>query len=539
MNLKMTKAYCTVILFFLLPLTSNAAPTFRVVLTEGSPFTEDGKVIDIEVSDQRYQNVLNKYQYALSKTNFKDPTVKSVLVMYGRKYDTVKSEGELSLHIDDPIPLWIELLSNQPKKEIAILRFLFNKQLPTIATIIPESLPRFIQEKCLDNGQTELPKEIYSHNSYEESEDDAFVNQLNYFYTSEDRTVKWDLNLRKDSCIVSNFSFSKKNKKGKLIEKVEIREDLTAKRIIDNPRIVNFKADTKYRGTKTPIGVIDSGIDYNNRSIQKKLLPNLSPSKVLFLGLDMVDPGTLPFDFYADDFTFSMRSIDYRIQHQHGTHVAGIATKNTEELAIIPMRLIGGDGTYDLSVNSDEIYEKINSSILYLKKHGVKCVNMSFGVTDEDESSKEYKKALEKVISENTDMVFVAAAGNDSDNLDEKPQYPANFLLKNVITVASIDESGELSNFSNYNNTIVNIAARGSNILSQWPYGPPIELSGTSMAAPQVTRVCGRIQHKKPKWSAIQIVEHILKTAKIDAQLTEFVSMGRVLNEDQAIKDLD
>jgi subtilisin family serine protease len=164
---------------------------------------------------------------------------------------------------------------------------------------------------------------------------------------------------------------------------------------------------------------------------------------------------------------------------------------------------------------------------------------MSFGVTDDDESSREYKKALEKVISENTDMVFIAAAGNDSADLNENPQYPANFLLKNVITVASIDASGELSDFSNYNNSFVDIAARGSDILSQWPYGPPIELSGTSMAAPQVTRVCGRVQHKKPEWSAKQIVEHILKTSTMDAQLTEFVSSGRVLNEDQAIKALN
>gem|GEM_PF-5025587 len=309
---------------------------------------------------------------------------------------------------------------------------------------------------------------------------------MNYYFRSEDQTLNWSLGLRKDSCIIDHFSFSKKNKKEKLIEKIEMREDLIAKKIIDDPNIANFETDTDYRGTKTPIGVLDTGIDYNNPFIQKQLLPNPNSSKIPFLGLDMVDPGTLPYDFYADDFSISMRSIDFRIQHQHGTHVAGIATKN-----------------------------------------------------EEDESSREYRKALEKVISENTDMVFVVAAGNESADLNEKPQYPANFLFKNVITVASIDKSGELSNFSNYNNSFVDIAARGSDILSQWPYGPPIELSGTSMATPQVTRVCGRIQHKKPEWSAKQIVDHILKTAKIDSQLTEFVSMGRVLDENQALQNLD
>jgi subtilisin family serine protease len=53
--------------------------------------------------------------------------------------------------------------------------------------------------------------------------------------------------------------------------------------------------------------------------------------------------------------------------------------------------------------------------------------------------------------------------------------------------VGSTDASDELSFFSNYGSKTVFIAAPGSNIFSTTPGGNYESLSGTSMAAPQVS----------------------------------------------------
>jgi subtilisin family serine protease len=119
-----------------------------------------------------------------------------------------------------------------------------------------------------------------------------------------------------------------------------------------------------------------------------------------------------------------------------------------------------------------------------------------------------------------------------------KSTYPASFEGNNIITVASIDEDGSISDFSNFSNKIVDIAAIGSEVLSQWPYGPPVKLSGTSMAAPQVTRTCGKVNHLRPEWSSQEIVSYILNSSKESQKLKEYVFEGRLLDEVNTVKGL-
>ena len=59
------------------------------------------------------------------------------------------------------------------------------------------------------------------------------------------------------------------------------------------------------------------------------------------------------------------------------------------------------------------------------------------------------------------DILFVAAAGNDSSDVNVTPVYPARFALNlpNTITVASTTNLDELSDFSNYGLTTVQVAA--------------------------------------------------------------------------------
>jgi subtilisin family serine protease len=67
---------------------------------------------------------------------------------------------------------------------------------------------------------------------------------------------------------------------------------------------------------------------------------------------------------------------------------------------------------------------------------GVKIVNCSWG-------SNKDNPALEDAIS-NSDMLFVCAAGNGQSDLDVNPVYPASYDLDNVISVASMSQTGML-----------------------------------------------------------------------------------------------
>lgn len=65
--------------------------------------------------------------------------------------------------------------------------------------------------------------------------------------------------------------------------------------------------------------------------------------------------------------------------------------------------------------------------------------------------------------------LVVAAAGNDSLNIDSNPSYPASFIHDNIVVVASTSAQDQLSWFSNFGKAGVDIGAPGEAIISTLP----------------------------------------------------------------------
>ena len=56
-------------------------------------------------------------------------------------------------------------------------------------------------------------------------------------------------------------------------------------------------------------------------------------------------------------------------------------------------------------------------------------------------------------------IIVVTAAGNESNNTDLTPCYPATLNLQNQINVAAVDSNGNLANFSNYGKNTISFAS--------------------------------------------------------------------------------
>ena len=206
-------------------------------------------------------------------------------------------------------------------------------------------------------------------------------------------------------------------------------------------------------------------------------------------------------------------------QSAHGTYIAGVIAANSNEyIKIMPLQVFGAYGAY----TSDII-----AAIAYAEEHGVKIVNCSFGNGQEN-------RALQEAMAA-SDMLFVISAGNAGSDLEKSPVYPAVFGLDNTISVASLNADKGFSFYSNYSNKLVDIAARGRDVLSALPGGEFGLQSGTSIAAAYVSAAAGLVLSENLQLSAAELKERLCKTGERMAHLQNKVVDGRSLDVSRAL----
>lgn len=204
----------------------------------------------------------------------------------------------------------------------------------------------------------------------------------------------------------------------------------------------------------------------------------------------------------------------------HGTHVGGI-------IAALRGNKLGGDGVSDNAVlmslravpDGDEFDKDVALAIRYAVDNGAKVINASFG--------KAYSQLPEEVYealryAEKNDVLFVHAAGNSGQNLDEFPNYPANMFpfqnepFTNYLSIGAStrDHEGNLAaNFSNYSTTRVDVFAPGFEIYNTVPDNKYQKLQGTSMAAPMVSGVAALLRGYFPTLTMAEIRKIIMDSA--------------------------
>ncbi len=133
------------------------------------------------------------------------------------------------------------------------------------------------------------------------------------------------------------------------------------------------------------------------------------------------------------------------------------------------------------------------------------------------------------------DTLFVFAAGNDSGDNDRSPVSPANIKSENTIAVAATLGRQSLALFSNYGARMVEVAAPGVGIESTIPGDLKLPMSGTSMAAPYVTRVAGQVKDANPSLTPANIKQILIETVDPKPFLVGKVTSGGIVNPDRAV----
>jgi subtilisin family serine protease len=282
------------------------------------------------------------------------------------------------------------------------------------------------------------------------------------------------------------------------------------------------------------VAVIDTGIDYRHPDLAANVWSN--PREVAGDGLDNDGNG------YVDDihgYDFANNDGDPMDDNGHGTHVSGTigaagnngsgVTGVNWQVSIMGLKFLSGSG----SGSTSGAIAAINYATRMRRDFGINIV-----ATNNSWGGGGFSTALRDAIEAGgqAGILFVAAAGNESNNNEAAPSYPASYTSQSIIAVAAVDRSGNLAGFSNYGATSVDVAAPGVSISSTTPNGNYASYSGTSMATPHVTGTVALLAAANPQATASQIRTAILSTTTPLASLTGRVATGGMLNADAAVR---
>ncbi len=262
---------------------------------------------------------------------------------------------------------------------------------------------------------------------------------------------------------------------------------------------------TQTSASSQKIAVIDSGLDLQHPELVENLWVN--ESEIPDNGID--DDG----NGYIDDihgYDFVNRDATPQDIDGHGTAMAGIigGVSNNEmgtvgitwECQLMAIQYLDDFGR---GYSTDAI-----PAIEYAADQGASVINASWG-------SSLYSEALKAAIEYAGDSgaLFVASAGNSSQNNDQISSYPSGYDDPRILSVASLNQDGTRSIFSNFGTKTVDVAAPGN-----WIYAPTANaeysarpVSGTSPAAAVVSGIAAMIREAYPDLGPLQTKNRILR----------------------------
>ena len=300
-------------------------------------------------------------------------------------------------------------------------------------------------------------------------------------------------------------------------------------------------AATVWAGGKTGsgsvyVGIIDEGYMYTHEDLAANAGTN--PGEIAGNGKDDDRNGYID-DVYGWDFDGNNNTVFDGTTDDHGTHVAGTiggVGGNGKGVAgvcwtvkLLDAKFLGRNGgTTANAIKAIDYFVdlKTRASI------DLVALNNSWGGGG---FSQALQDAIERANSAN--ILFIVAAGNETNDNDAAPSYPAAYPNSNIIAVASITSTGGLSSFSNWGAKSVDLGAPGSGIYSSVPLSSKGKIvsgyasySGTSMATPHVTGACALYKSTHPSASAADIKAAILGSVIATQSLSGKCVTGGRLN---------
>jgi subtilisin family serine protease len=277
------------------------------------------------------------------------------------------------------------------------------------------------------------------------------------------------------------------------------------------------------------VAIVDTGIEYTHPD----LVPNIWSAPTAFSVT--IGGQTITCNAGTHGFNAIERTCDPMDGHNHGTHVAGtIGAAGNNGIGVsginwttsmMALKFLDSSGGGTISDAIDAIEFAIQAKAAFAGTGGA-----NIRVLSNSWSGGGFSQALLDEINaaNDSDMLFVAAAGNNGTSNDSFPKYPSGYNAPNVIAVAATTNTDGLASFSNYGAHTVHLGAPGVTILSTIRNGDYGFYSGTSMATPHVSGAAALVLSQCP--SSTTTLKDVLvgSVQPVTALASRTISGGRL-----------
>jgi subtilisin family serine protease len=290
------------------------------------------------------------------------------------------------------------------------------------------------------------------------------------------------------------------------------------------------------------VGVIDEGIDISHPDLMANIWTNPAPGSISGITGDLHG-----YNFNSADSCNSSNTCGTIPPEVHATHVAGTigAVGNNGvgvvgvnwQVKLMSLRFIDQATNNGSTADAIRAYNYARQMRnLFVSSAGasganIRALNASYGGGGFSQAEADALTALGQ-----SGILFVAAAGNEARNTDVAPNYPSDYALNNVISVAATDANDNLAGFSNYGSHSVLMGAPGVSILSTTPAGNYSFLSGTSMATPHVAGAAALLCAANPNLTVNRLKALLVFNGDIIPALQGLSLTGRRLNVSNSLQ---
>ena len=280
-------------------------------------------------------------------------------------------------------------------------------------------------------------------------------------------------------------------------------------------------------GPSIVVAVVDTGIDYSHPDLINRVWINQKETDNN--GEDDDGNGIID-DYYGADFTVTTSGTGDPIdRNSHGTHcagiiaaeennnvgIAGVASSTQGKVKLMAVKVLDDHGSGTIS--------GLLAGLNYAIQMGAKLSSHSWGASEN--IAGKYESVWNQVLQNNLDHLFIAAAGNDAQEIDDNYRpLPCGLVEPNLMCVAWSLYYGSISYDSNYGEKYVHVMAPGQEIYSTVPGGSYAYMSGTSMSAPMVSGLAALVMTMRKDLTSAEVKEEILANVETNINYHGLVS---------------